>query len=206
MSTRGRHSRRSNMSFYRDALLLVGGIVIVGALVFGGLSLWAGSNEGDGDGTVAAGEPEGSDGGGVAGDSTTTTTTTVADSSVPDTTEPTAPFTTQPPGSAPPASDTTVRQARDPSEVRVVVLNSIGVGGLAGGLSDELANLGYQMAQADNYTPELSDTMVFHTDGYSIEALDLSEAVGDGSVASDPDLASEWGVDIVVVIGRSYQE
>jgi hypothetical protein len=90
--------------------------------------------------------------------------------------------------------------------VQVIVLNSIGVTGIAGELSDQLAGLGYQMTEAANYTPELSDTMIFHADGFSLEALDLSEAVPDGTVAPDQELAEEWGVDIVVVIGRSYQE
>ena len=201
MSDRGRHVRRSGLGFYRDVASLVAGIVLVGALVFGGLSWWAGR---DGDSTTT-----------TAGGSTLTTTTsttvlTTAVPTTPPTTPPTiapstSPSTTDAPAttSAPP---TTLRTARQPSEVRVIVLNSIGVTGLAGELSDQLGGMGYQMIEAANYTPELSDTMIFHADGYSLEALDLSEAVPDGTVAPDQELAEEWDVDIVVVIGRSYQE
>lgn len=197
MSDRGRHVRRSGLGFYRDVAFLVAGIVLVGALVFGGLSWWAGR---DGDSTTTR-----------PGESTLlTTTSTVATTTAAPTTR--APATTAPPGSATTAPSTTaappttLRTARDPSEVQVIVLNSIGVAGLAGELSEQLAGLGYQMTEAANYTPELSDTMIFHADGFSLEALDLSEAVPDGTVAPDQELAEEWGVDIVVVIGRSYQE
>lgn len=198
MSDRGRHVRRSGLGFYRDVAFLVAGIVLVGALVFGGLSWWAGR---DGDSTTTTA------GGSIL---TTTTSTTVLTTAVPTTpltiaTTSTSPPTTDAPAttSAPP---TTLRTARQPSEVRVIVLNSIGVVGLAGELSDQLGGMGYQMTEAANYTPELSDTMIFHADGFSLEALDLSEAVPDGTVAPDQELAEEWDVDIVVVIGRSYQE
>lgn len=197
MSERGRHVRRSGLGFYRDVAFLVAGIVLVGALVFGGLSWWAGRDGGDSTTTTDATE------------STLTTTSSIVATTAP-TTRP--PATTAPPASTTSAPSTTaappttLRTARDPSEVQVIVLNSIGVTGIAGELSSQLAELGYQMTEAANYTPELSDTMIFHADGFSLEALDLSEAVPDGTVAPDQELADEWGVDIVVVIGRSYQE
>lgn len=170
--------------------------MIVGALVFGGLSLWA--SRAGGDDLNAAPDPSAT----VPPATETTTTTTT---SPPTTTEATAPFTTST-DTVPATPETTLREARPPSEVRAIVLNSIGVTGLAGSVSQELADLGYQMAQADNYSPELSDTMIFHADGYSIEALELREALGTGTVADDADLTSEWDVDIVVVLGRSFQE
>ncbi|HEX2154307.1 MAG TPA: LytR C-terminal domain-containing protein [Acidimicrobiia bacterium] len=197
MSDRGRHARSSGPGFYRDVLLLVAGILIVGALVFGGLSLWAGRT-GDDEPTPPAVSP------------TLTraeTTTTTAPSTAPSITSTTAASTTSgATTSSVTTTPTTTREARDPSEVRAIVLNSIGVTGLAGSLSDELAGLGYQVAEADNYTPELSDTMIFHADGFALEAVELAEAVPDATVAPDPELASSWGVDVVVVIGRSYQE
>ena len=78
--------------------------------------------------------------------------------------------------------------------------------GLAGRVSQQLADAGYQMAQADNYTPELSDTMIFHAEDYAIEAHGVRETLGTGEVAEDADITSQWGVDIVVVLGRSFQE
>jgi cytoskeletal protein RodZ len=198
VSDRGRHVRRSGLGFYRDVAFLVAGIVLVGALVFGGLSWWAGRDGGDST-TTQPGESTL-----VTTTSTVATTTAAPTTRTPTTTVPPASTTTAPSTTA--APPTTLRTARDPSEVQVIVLNSIGVTGLAGELSEQLAGLGYQMTEAANYTPELSDTMIFHADGFSLEALDLSEAVPDGTVAPDQELAEEWGVDIVVVIGRSYQE
>lgn len=194
MTQRGKHARRSGPGFYLDAAMLAAGIVLVGALVFGGLS-WLAGRDG------APSEP-------TASESTTTTTgdTPSTSSTSSTSTSTTAAATTSP--SPPTTADlppTTIREAREPGSVRVVVLNSIGVPGLAAGLSDELASVGYQMSQPDNYSPELSDTMIFHAEGFSLEALDLSDAVPDGTVALNADIVSTWGADIVVVIGRSYQ-
>lgn len=195
MSERGRHTRRSGMGFYRDVLFLVAGILIVGALVFGGLSLWAG--RADDDPTPPAASPSLTQ----PDDSDRPSTTTTTSPSVSQTSTTQGETTTSTADTA-----TTIRQARDPADVRAIVLNSIGVAGLAADLSNELADLGYQMTEASNYTPELSDTMIFHADGFAIEALELAEAVPDGTVASDQELADEWGVDVIVVVGRSYQE
>jgi len=204
MTDRGRHARRSGIGFYRDVLFLVAGILIVGAIVFGGLSLWAGRNNGD--------PNESSSTSTTTADETTTSTTSPATSSSP-TPSPTPPSTNPPPPTTVPptttvstAPPTTLRAARPPSEVRVVVLNSTSTVGVAGELSDELGSLGYVMSEATNYTPELSDTMIFHADGFSLEALELVDAVPDGTVAADPALAEAQEVDIVVVIGLSYQE
>lgn len=195
MSDRGRHIRRTGIGFYRDLLFLVAGILIVGALIFGGLSLWAGNDDTD-DTTTTTTSPV---------ESTTVTTapsgqTTSAAPVTTSTTTTSAPATTS--TTSPP---TTIRETRDPSEVRVQVLNSTSVAGLAAGLSDELATLGYQMVEADNYTPELSDTMIFHAEGFALEALELSDAIPDGTVAPNPELTTEQDVDIVVVLGLSYQ-
>lgn len=200
MTDRGRHVRRSGIGFYKDVLFLIAGILVVGAIVFGGLSLWAGRNNGD----PAASTSTSAIG---AADSTTTSTTTPSTSSsaIPTTLAPTSTTvaTSTTDSTAPP---TTLRAARQPEEVRVVVLNSTAAAGVAGELSDELASLGYQMSEPTNYTPELADTMIFHADGFSLEALELVGSVADGTVAANPELAEAQGVDIVVVIGLSYQE
>lgn len=194
MTDRGRHARRSGIGFYRDVLFLVAGIVIVGALIFGGLSWWAGRNNGATPLTSTTTTATVPSGGSI---STTSSSTSSTTTTTPSSTQTTT--TTTPPA-------TTLPESRDPAEVSVIVLNSIGVTGLAAELSEELAGLGYQMSEPDNYTPELSDTMIFHADGFALEALDLSEAVPDGAVAPNQELADAQGVDIVVVIGRSYQE
>ena len=199
MTDRGRHARRSGVGFYKDVLFLIAGILVVGAIVFGGLSLWAGRDNG---GTP----PDSSSTSATAAEQTTTSTTRPTTSQGPvtstTTTSTTAPTSTTE-STAPP---TTLRPARQPGEVSAIVLNSTATPGLAAELTDELAALGYLMSEPTNYTPELSDTMIFHADGFSLEALDLADAVPDGTVAADADLAGAHGVDIVVVIGLSHQE
>lgn len=200
MSERGRHVRRSGVGFYRDILFLVAGILIVGAIVFGGLSVWAGRGNQE---TVSTAT------------TSTTSTTRPSDEATTVTTATTASPTTAPPSASPTATEvtsttsqptTTVREARPAGEVAVVVLNSIGVAGLAADVTDELTTLGYQTVPPDNYTPELSDTMIFHADGFALEALELTEVFPDGTVAPDPELTAAQGTDVVVVIGLSYQE
>lgn len=196
MTGRGRHARSNGPGFYRDMLLLIAGIIVVAAVVFGGLSLWAGGSDDDITTPTSPTSTEPAD--------TTDLPATTSTRPAPTTTT-IAPTTAQP-STTTASAPSTLREARDPAEVRAIVLNSTGVAGLAGQLSDELAQRGYQMAQADNYTPELSDSMIFHADGFSVEALDLAESMPDATVAPDPELAAEWGVDVVVVIGQSYTE
>ncbi len=190
MSTRGRHSRRSGPGFYRDVLFLVAGILIVGAIVFGGLSLWAGRGNGGSDTTSTS----------VAPDATTTTTigptSTVdgATSTVADTTEPTTATTA-----------TTIREVRPPAQVTVVVLNSTGRTGIAADLTSQLEGLGYETLPPDNYTPELSDTTIFYADGFSLEAQVLADSVPDATLSTDQGPVQSSGADLVVVIGSSYQ-
>lgn len=202
MTDRGRHARRSGFGFYKDALILVAGILIVGAVVFGGLSLWAGSGEEPDPPATSAGPTSRATTTSTAPDATAGPITTATTATTATTTAATvAPSTTA--TSAPP---TTLRPPRVPADVRVVVLNSIGVTGLAADLTAELGELGYQIATPANYSPELSDTMIFHAEGFSLEALEIVEVVPDGTVAPNSELAGEWDVDVVVVLGRSYQE
>lgn len=193
---RGRHSRGSGSQFYKDVLFLAAGILLVGALVFGGLSLLAGRNAGVNEPNLTV--PDSSATTTIPGIGTDVTRPpgTTSTTAAPTTTDTVA--TTVPP--------TTVREARPTSEVRVVVLNSTAAAGIAANLTEELAGLGYQTQEPTNYSPELSDTMVFHADGFAVEALELAESVPDGTVAPNPELASEHGVDVVVVLGLSYQE
>lgn len=197
MTGRGRHARSNGPGFYRDVLLLIAGIIVVAAVVFGGLSLWAGGS--DDDITISA-SPTSTD------PAETTDISPTSSTQPAPTTTTIAPTTAEPSTTTTAAAPSTLREARDPAEVRSIVLNSTGVAGLAGQLSGEFAQQGYQMAEADNYTPELSDSMIFHSDGFSVEALDLAETMPDATVAPDPELAAEWGVDVVVVIGQSYTE
>lgn len=191
MTTRGRHSRRSGPGFYRDVLFLVAGILLVGAIVFGGLSLWAGRGAGAGDTTTSS----------IPANPDITTTTTIT---TPLNTIDQATSTSDTPAPTTATTVTTIRELRPPSEVRVVVLNSTGRTSLAADLTGQLDGEGYKTLPPDNYSPELSDTTIFYADGFSLEAQALAESVPDAILSTDQDPIQSSGADLVVVIGSSY--
>jgi hypothetical protein len=179
----GRHASDGSSSFYRDLLVMIGGIVLVGAAVFFVLILLA-------DGPDA---------------STTTTnggpTTTVAstDSTNTDTTGPSASTTTS-------AATPTTIPVRDPSEVRVLVLNSTEIAGAAGRFTEELAAQGYQTLPASDFTPEQDPSRVWYREGFSAEANVLAELIPGSLVEPIPDPTVGEGADIVIVLGTGYEE
>lgn len=180
MSARpGRHASPDNSSFYKSLMIMILGIIGVGAVVFGILYLMADNP------TPPSTSP-------MAGDTTTTTPPDSTSSSL-------ATTTTSVPS-------TTTVPVRDPSEVRVQVLNSMGLAGAAGRLTTRLANEGYQTIQAADYSPELNPTRVWYRDGFSAEANVLLSFVPDGRVEQLPDPTLSEGADVIIVLGTGYQE
>jgi hypothetical protein len=170
----GKHAAPFRMG---DFFTIAGGIAVVAGLVYLLLSALLG------------------------GDSPPTTTTTAAistSSSVSATTSTTVQTTTT--TSAP---TTTTVAVRPPAEVRVLVLNSIGVDGLASQVSAQLSGLGYNMLPPDNYTPLLERTRVWYVAGFEAEAFVLAAEFPDAQIEQNPDLAVD--ADVVVVLGDSYE-
>jgi hypothetical protein len=174
----GRHAAPAAPSFYRDLATMIGGILIVAVLVFVGLSALSSSD----------------------GPTTTTTsliaqpTTSVTAAASTTTVEPTTSTT----------AATTTTSLRPPAEVRVQVLNAIGVPGLASEVSAELAALGYQTMTPGNYQPALPQSRVWYIAGFEAEAFELAAQFPDALVeAASTDLAVN--ADIVVVLGESYE-
>jgi hypothetical protein len=160
---------------------MLGGILAVGVIVYLGLSALS-TTDGDGatDTTVAS--------------STTTapiTTTTRA-------------VTTTTTTSAPTTSTSTTIARRSPSEIVVVVLNGVGVAGLAAEVSSGLEELGYQTLEPGNYEPVLSQSLILYSEGFEVEAFELAAEFPDAQVQQDT-AGSEEGADIVVVLGESYE-
>ncbi|MGH8915823.1 MAG: LytR C-terminal domain-containing protein, partial [Acidimicrobiia bacterium] len=146
---RGRHASASASSFYRDLVMMVIGILLVGAAVFLLLYLFSGDPD-----PVAAG----------------TTTSTSTQPSNPDTTEQSTTTTlAETPTTAGPATSTTV-PVRPPDEVRVVVLNSIGLDGAAGRKTQQLADAGYQTQQAGDLEAEQDPSRIWYREGFAAEA------------------------------------
>lgn len=186
MDGRGRHVASGSSAFVRDLVVMGVGIVIVGVLLYGGLSLLASIGD---DSTE------------VAGSSVTTTTaidsaTSTTDAPTTTTTEVTSTTTTEP--------TTTVPTAREPAEVTVLVLNSTGRSGIAGALTQQFSDAGYQVLEADNYEEPLEQSRVWHEPDFALEAVEIKDlAVPDAltGVYEGPDL----GADIVVVLGATYE-
>jgi hypothetical protein len=184
MANKGRHSGEGG-NFYRDLGIMVAAIISVGAIVFFILFLFAGDTVSETTTTSST--------------TSTSTSTTLGESS---TTEGTAPSTTTTPATIP---------VRANEDVRVVVLNSVGIGGGAGRFTQELADLGYQTLQADDFAPEQDPTRIWFRDGFSAEANALAEYMleDSGTEALAEPLADETlkpGADLVVVLGTGYQE
>lgn len=170
----GKHSAPFRLG---DFLTIVGGVAVVAGLVYLGLTALLG---------------------GTASTTSTSTTAPTSNTAAPTTTS-TSPSSTTSIAST--TTSTTVA-IRPPAEVRVLVLNSLGVDGLATRVSDELAALGYNMLAPDNYSPLLERSRVWFLPGFEADAFVLATEFPDAEIEQNPDLAVD--ADIVVVLGDSY--
>ena len=176
----GRHAAPAGPSFYRDLLTLLGGILAVGIIVYLGLSALSTTEGPRTDDTTRA-------------PSTTTAPITTTTRATTTTTTTAAPTTT---------TATTVA-VRPPSEIVVVVLNGVGVAGLASEVSARLEELGYQTLEPGNYEPVLSQSLILYAEGFEAEAFELAAEFPDAQVRASAD--ADEDADIVVVLGESYE-
>lgn len=184
---RGRHAADASGSFYRDLIMMVAGILLVGAAVF--LLLY-----------LLAGDPDP-----VAANNTlpaATSSSIVASSGELSTTSTTSPATT----TTSQANATTTVPVRPPQEVRVVVLNSIGLAGAAGRMTQQLADAGYQTQQAGDLEPLQDPSKVWYREGFGAEANTLLQFLPGAQVEPIPDPELESGADVVLVLGAGYSE
>ncbi len=179
---KGRHVGDESTTFGRDLGLMVVGILVVGAVVFGALWMFARANDSDPAAVTTTTVST------VLGTSVTTTTTTTT------TTTPTTTSTTS----------IAAVEVREPAEITVLVLNAVGTPGLAGRLTQRLADLGYVTLDADDYDPPLEQSRVWYRPGFGAEALELAAQIPDALIEVNPD--TDTDADIVVVLGGSYQE
>ena len=187
MDGRGKHVATGSSAFIRDLVVMAVGIVIVGVLLYGGLSLFAG-----------LGADEDSDATG-----STATTATTSPTSIGATTTTTAPTSTTTTTEATTTTSAAI-VARDPSEVTVLVLNSTGRAGIAAALTAAFGEAGYQTLQADNYEPALDQSRVWYLGDFAPEAAEIqSQFVPDGAV--EPYEGPDLGADVVVVLGAGYE-
>lgn len=182
MTNKGKHTTQTPATFYRDLVIMVLGILVVGAVVF--LILY-----------LVADEP-------ATGPTTTTTTTLATTTTASETTSSTGGGSTTTTSSSP---STTVA-VRQPSEVAVVVFNSIGIDGAAGRMTSDLAEMGYQTLTPDDYEPEQDPSRIWFREGFAAEAALMVELIPGATVEPLPDDSVGVGADIVIVLGTGYTE
>ncbi|MGA8040107.1 MAG: LytR C-terminal domain-containing protein [Acidimicrobiia bacterium] len=181
---RGKHAGDMDRSFYRDLVMMAIGIILVGAAVFLLLYLFSGSPN-----TIAL--------------DTTTSTQLGTTSTQPGVT--TSTTTSEPTSTTSEPTSTTIT-VRPASEVRVVVLNSVGVSGAAGRKTQQLADAGYQTQEADDYEPVQDPSRIWYREGFDAEANVLLEFLPGATVEPIPDPELQPGADVVLVLGAGYQE
>lgn len=181
--TKGKHAAESDGSFYRDLTMMIVGILLVGAAVFLVLYLLRANPEEVAGGTTST----------PVSSSTSTTSTQVT-------------TTTGGTTSTSTSAATTTVPVRPPDEVRVVVLNSVGLAGAAGRKTQELADAGYQTQQAGDLEPEQDPSRIWYREGFAAEANALLAFLPDASVEPIPDPELEEGADVVLVLGAGYTE
>jgi hypothetical protein len=158
---------------------MIGGIAVIGAMVFAILVALA-DNPIDTTPTTAAPVPD--------------TTTTVAE-----------PTTTDPTTTVPEPTTTTVA-LRPPQEVTVQVLNSGDIAGAAGRMTQRLAQEGYQIIAASDYSPPHDPSRIWYREGFAAEAADLLRFIPIATVEELPDPSLSPAADVIIVLGTDYQE
>ncbi len=103
------------------------------------------------------------------------------------------------------STTTTIPPPLDPAQLVVQVLNANGVQGVAGRLSGRLEEAGYGVAAPANHAQRLDVSRVWYRDDLSREAGFIREELVPDALVETIPLVQE-GVDIVVVLGRSFQE
>jgi len=131
-----------------------------------------------------------------------TSTTTAADTPavtdpVPETTTPTTASTTTTSSTAPPP--------RPPADLVVKVFNANGVAGIAGRTTARAEEAGYAVANPDNHPQFLDISRVWYREGLQREAQQLQEALVPDALV-EPVPQEQEGIDIMVILGRSFEE
>ncbi|HKZ20171.1 MAG TPA: LytR C-terminal domain-containing protein [Acidimicrobiia bacterium] len=176
----GRHAAPVGRNFYRDLATMLGGIIVVAILVYGLLWFFAGRDNVPPP-TSQAAQP-----------TTTTAAVTTTRQLVSNSTS-----TTEVP-------TTTAVTLRAPEEVRVLVLNAVGVTGLAADVTEDLQGFGYQVLTPSNYQPALEQSRVWYWPAFEAEAFELAGvAFPDALVELNNELTTD--ADIVVILGASFE-
>jgi hypothetical protein len=87
----------------------------------------------------------------------------------------------------------------------VKVFNANGVGGIAGRTTSLLEDAGYGVSTPDNHPQFLDISRVWYREGLSREAQIIQETLVPDALVEPVPLERE-GIDIMVIVGRSFEE
>jgi len=101
---------------------------------------------------------------------------------------------------------TTLRSARPPADVTVMVANASGIAGAAAKVSDQLKGKGYVTTDPGNSSKPASTTSVYYVGNDKPEAIEVAQAIGvsESQVAPMPNpapVADLRGATVVVNLG-----
>jgi hypothetical protein len=110
---------------------------------------------------------------------------------------------------APGATATTVAQAHDAAQVKVLILNGSGKSGVAKAAKDQLAAANYTVLEPGNATGgTITASIVYFVPGYDADAQTIAAKLGLATTAVQPlptplpaTIADAQGANIVVIIG-----
>ncbi len=133
-----------------------------------------------------------------------TTVVPVTTEAVVDTSTTSAPSTTT--TSSTTTTTTTVPAVQPVEETWVLVLNSTGRTGLAGGATGLLGDAGYLTLVPDNYPTTLEVTRILHAEGLGLEAAQLAASFfPDAEVLLDTEGLTAADPDLVIILGLDYE-
>ncbi len=203
---RGRHAASGWSPFWRDILLRSFLVLLLVAMVvfiwwlFSEDDLFTGavSTTSDSAGATSTQAPPTTSPSSAPSSAPSTVATTAASTIV---SEPVT--TTNPPSTQAPT--TTIPAPLSPDELVVRVYNANGVGGVAGRTTARLEEAGYGVASPDNHELFLDDSLIKYRAGLEREAEQLRDSLIPDAVL-EPASEVQDGVDMLVILGRSFQE
>lgn len=203
---RGRHAASGWSPFWRDILLRSFLVLLLVAMVvfiwwlFSEDDLFTGavSTTSDSAGATSTQAPPTTSPSSAPSSAPSTVATTAASTIV---SEPVT--TTNPPSTQAPT--TTIPAPLSPDELVVRVYNANGVGGVAGRTTARLEEAGYGVASPDNHPQFLDISRVWHREGLEREAEQLRDALVPDALV-EPAPQERDGIDMLVILGRSFEE
>jgi hypothetical protein len=176
---KGKHESGENR-FWKDLAIMVLGSVVVAGIVLGVLAALADNPVDTSPTTIPPLD--------------TTTTTSTTTTTVPETSTTEA------------ESTTTTIPVRPPQEVTVQVLNSGNIQGAAGRMTQQLAQAGYQIIFARDYSPPQDPSRIWYREGFALEANEMLRFIPGALVEELPDPTLSPGADVIMVLGTDYEE